>query len=281
MRRWSVADLMGRPAECRECRQPFTTQVIRGHTTVRCDPCRERPRKPCVCRWCREPFKPKRSDRRAFCSRDCSFAEQTAMAQAAHAAIPRATKPAAPPAVSCKVHFTNCERCGSLTSSPRRNTRFCSIACTKAAAKDRLIAERTAPRPCKACGESFSPEYGCKRRLFCSSACNKDFGRRATRSARRVRIGASLVAVDPFAVFERDGWCCRACGVVTPKALRGTFEPDAPELDHVLPLARGGGHTYKNTQLLCRACNRLKSDKHPSQFVCSAVPVSPTSGHSF
>jgi 5-methylcytosine-specific restriction endonuclease McrA len=92
---------------------------------------------------------------------------------------------------------------------------------------------------------------------------------------RRLRLGAPLTTVDPFTVFDRDGWRCRACGTVTPKELRGTIEPNAPELDHVVPLAMGGGHTYKNTQLLCRSCNRLKSDKHPSLFVYEAALAMP------
>lgn len=43
-------------------------------------------------------------------------------------------------------------------------------------------------------------------------------------------------------------------------ALRGSKNHQAPELDHIIPLSRGGSHTYKNTQLSCRSCNQLKRD---------------------
>jgi hypothetical protein len=36
--------------------------------------------------------------------------------------------------------------------------------------------------------------------------------------------------------------------------------PNAPTIDHRLPLKAHGGHTRKNTQLLCRQCNLEKND---------------------
>jgi 5-methylcytosine-specific restriction endonuclease McrA len=67
-------------------------------------------------------------------------------------------------------------------------------------------------------------------------------------------------SVDPFRIFERDGWRCQACLIETPKSLRGTRLDNAPELDHVVQLAKGGEHSEKNCQLLCRLCNIDKSD---------------------
>ncbi len=66
---------------------------------------------------------------------------------------------------------------------------------------------------------------------------------------------------DPILALDRDGWRCQICGVKTPKKLRGTFKPNAPELDHIIPLAQGGAHSPANTQCACRACNLDKSDK--------------------
>lgn len=71
---------------------------------------------------------------------------------------------------------------------------------------------------------------------------------------------AHVEAVNPTVVFERDGWRCRNCRCKTPQALRGTYKSNAPELDHIVPLARGGEHSYRNTQLLCRKCNGEKAD---------------------
>jgi len=86
--------------------------------------------------------------------------------------------------------------------------------------------------------------------------------RRKHKSVRRARIrgGKQLESFDPFEVFDRDNWHCKTCGVRTPKNKRGSFDDDAPELDHITPLSKGGVHTRANTQCLCRKCNGTKSD---------------------
>lgn len=68
-------------------------------------------------------------------------------------------------------------------------------------------------------------------------------------------------------VFLRDGWSCRACGIPTPTELRGLHAHNSPELDHVIPLSRGGDHSVENTQCLCRSCNLLKSNRTMNEFV--------------
>ena len=35
----------------------------------------------------------------------------------------------------------------------------------------------------------------------------------------------------------------------------------SPELDHIIPLSKGGAHTPENTQCVCRQCNSEKADK--------------------
>lgn len=34
-----------------------------------------------------------------------------------------------------------------------------------------------------------------------------------------------------------------------------------PTLDHIIPLARGGAHSLRNIQLMCRSCNSSKGSK--------------------
>lgn len=75
-----------------------------------------------------------------------------------------------------------------------------------------------------------------------------------------MKFGGEVERVDKLRVFERDGWRCRICNIKTPRSLMGTKDGRAPELDHALPLSRGGAHSYANTQLACASCNRLKRD---------------------
>lgn len=54
-----------------------------------------------------------------------------------------------------------------------------------------------------------------------------------------------------FAIYERDGYRCRICGRKTNDL----------EIDHIIPIAKGGKSTYDNLQTLCHRCNYNKGDK--------------------
>jgi len=49
------------------------------------------------------------------------------------------------------------------------------------------------------------------------------------------------------AVFERDGFKCRVCG-----------SDQRIELDHIVPISKGGPSTLENLQPLCKPCNLAK-----------------------
>jgi HNH endonuclease len=100
--------------------------------------------------------------------------------------------------------------------------------------------------------------------VFCSDRCNARWDKRVaggTYKQRIERYGGKFYSFNPLAVLERDGWLCQSCGVETPKELRGTFESNAPELDHIVPVSKAGDHSMSNTQCLCRSCNNKKSNK--------------------
>ncbi len=57
---------------------------------------------------------------------------------------------------------------------------------------------------------------------------------------------------DPIrrAVLARDQYRCRSCG-----------SQSYLELDHIIPLSRGGATSYENLQVLCRYCNLSKGNR--------------------
>ena len=59
-------------------------------------------------------------------------------------------------------------------------------------------------------------------------------------------------------ILERDGWVCQLCGIATPRELRGSIHPHAPEVDHIIPRSRDGSDEPENLRCLCRACNQDK-----------------------
>jgi 5-methylcytosine-specific restriction endonuclease McrA len=71
---------------------------------------------------------------------------------------------------------------------------------------------------------------------------------------RAIEREVFVEAVDPRVVFDRDQGMCGICS-----------EPVDPmsqwEIDHVIPILRGGLHAYANVQLAHRRCNRSKGAK--------------------
>lgn len=57
-----------------------------------------------------------------------------------------------------------------------------------------------------------------------------------------------------FDIMRRDGHRCRLCGLTAADGVR-------LEVDHIIPVAKGGKTTKENLWLLCKPCNGGKSDK--------------------
>lgn len=120
---------------------------------------------------------------------------------------------------------------------------------------------------CLVCGSYTKYTFG-RSRKYCSKKCYKstDSYRLQLKVSRLKRKalerGASVgYKINPIDIFNRDNWTCKICNCHTPEHKRGSYDDDAPELDHIYPLSKGGAHTFDNVQLLCRACNATKSDK--------------------
>ena len=164
-----------------------------------------------------------------------------------------------------------CIICGVVI--PSKKHAYCSVECEKKNARrkayvydkaKKVLKERT----CKECGEPFLPEYGNKRRAFCSQDCSERYGGRVGKAVRRAKAyqADEIEYFNPIYILKRDKWTCYICGSATPKRLRGTKEPNAPEVDHVIPLARGGTHTEANVRCICRECNIRKGAKLLSEM---------------
>jgi hypothetical protein len=65
-------------------------------------------------------------------------------------------------------------------------------------------------------------------------------------------------------VIRRDDYRCRVCDE--------HVRDDEVEFDHVIPHAKGGPMSVENIRLLCRACNRKKSDSL-GQILRSEEPI--------
>lgn len=75
------------------------------------------------------------------------------------------------------------------------------------------------------------------------------------RRALKENAEGAHTAEDRAAIFARDGGVCRVCGSARRLAL-----------DHIVPLARGGGNGPENLQTLCRSCNSSKGAKTQEEW---------------
>lgn len=58
-----------------------------------------------------------------------------------------------------------------------------------------------------------------------------------------------------FSIYKRDGYRCRMCGISDRFANL--------EVDHIIPISKGGKSTYDNLQTLCHRCNVQKGNSMP------------------
>jgi hypothetical protein len=169
-----------------------------------------------------------------------------------------------------------CTDCGEACSPGRGNHRYC-VACKAKrvpAPKPKKVryarvtktpyVMRIRERPktrvfiagvCPCCRESFVA-FAWTGSRYCSPECRIQLERQSRRN-RQVAAEKS----EPIyrrKVFERDNWTCRLCRKpVQQDAL--VPHPKAPTVDHILPLALGGSHTYMNVQCAHFICNSKKS----------------------
>ena len=178
-----------------------------------------------------------------------------------------------------------CTKCGSEKKILWRSvSQMGECSCIKTERKARKETEKVLafwdelqkPRPlfkdfvvasCRNCGKPFVKE-GQSR--FCSDKCRKSSSKaqRYRHDDRRLRrMNASEcdnITLD--ALINRDGLNCWICG--EPCDLEDSFWIDKtfyagnryPSIDHVIPLAKGGTHTWDNVRVAHRICNSIKGD---------------------
>lgn len=113
---------------------------------------------------------------------------------------------------------------------------------------------------CVVCGKEFKgSRFNAKT---CSKKCNHAYCS-ATRKARYRNLqqkGLYDYSITLETVYEKFGGECNYCH----KKLDFNCDKlsnDYPSIDHMIPLSKGGSHTWDNVQLLCRRCNFKKGAK--------------------
>lgn len=90
---------------------------------------------------------------------------------------------------------------------------------------------------CKSCGRVFK-DSDFKLCPYCSNQLSTREGRQPIPSKLRHKV------------FKRDGYRCVECGA--------SKDETTLEIDHIIPVSKGGTNDFNNLQTLCKACNRGK-----------------------
>lgn len=200
---------------------------------------------PCICKNCGKEFIPKASDRISYCSRECAFEHKKAK--------PNRTG----------IIINHCD-CGVIIKPKQKYCDECRKESERIRVKETAKQKHTANikfKTCKQCGTVFIPEYGAKRRYFCSDICLRKYGRKQGKRKRKAVLKqVKHVAYNDMYIFKRDKWICQLCGKkVNPKWVGN--HPLAPTIDHIIPISLGGADAPYNVQLAHRDCNKIKSNR--------------------
>ena len=124
------------------------------------------------------------------------------------------------------------------------------------------------PKACAECGKEFIPQR--LNRRYCSIQCSNKHENRKKETSRRVKItknGTVDWSISIEKLINKDKNRCHICGGKTNANdhmnVNGVFiaGPKYPSIDHVVPLSKGGTHTWDNVKLAHMSCNTVKSDK--------------------
>lgn len=175
-----------------------------------------------------------------------------------------------------KTYELNCLNCGQSFVSKNKDKRTCSYECMLDHGK-KIRESNYIPKDkvCKNCGIKFTTQYGKTNEEFCSNKCrrrmNNSKQRLYNKNVRMLRIinnGRIDKNITLDSLIVRDNGVCHICSNKVDKDDYMTNDGGYliygnmyPSIDHVIPIAKGGTHTWDNVKLAHRLCNSLKGDR--------------------
>lgn len=131
-------------------------------------------------------------------------------------------------------------------------------------------------KTCQTCGTSFSVDVGWKKGRFCEDCYQKrqtarnlhayrnDPIARAkqiiwSQNTRAARLKIEPIPLDQGVSLLMDTKECPYC--LLPNSDDVVFE-----IDHIIPVSRGGTNDMSNIQVCCQWCNGIKKNKPEAEF---------------
>lgn len=141
-----------------------------------------------------------------------------------------------------------------------------------------MVVEQIGFETCGVCGSFY---YSKKKRMYCPDCARRKANRKDKR-LKRLKDAIVDKSISLESLAQRDGNVCWLCGGIVDwndieqrenAKIAGDFYPS---IDHVIPLAAGGLHSWDNVRLAHRRCNYLKSDSLDIPQVGAMLPYGGT-----
>lgn len=262
-----------RKGNCIQCGKPFEQVYISGSKQKYCNKkCadrasyeRQKKKHKRICKKCNKRFNTSiKNDE--FCGMDCSNNYIMKRECISCGNIFKGTRRVKYCSEECRKEIRVCPVCNEkFKELPHSKTIYCSDNCHK----ESISLYRS---NCIECGTRFKGRKS-RANLFCSRECyHKSLGNNGWvphktinsttdygSKKRAKKYGVEVENINIKEVFERDEWVCGICNEKVDKNIPYPNSQSA-SLDHVIPMSKGGGHTYDNVQLSHLRCNLRKSN---------------------
>lgn len=244
---------------CKTCGKQWesTRSRAREYCSKQCQFESMRSKQTFVCRGCGKEFKPKSNEYNKYCSRDCALRNRglsLAMLENYERQIEAGNKRrAVKKLIRLLTNIKACPVCGNKFWA-KGSRKYCSDTCFQAARPR----PETLHRVCEHCGKEY--ETTNNNQLYCSDRC----GHRVHDQLKDLRRRSNMQDNGPIdkgitieKLIKRDKKTCHICGgKVDPKS--DSNDGMYPTIDHIVPLSKGGTHTWDNVALAHRKCNTIK-----------------------
>lgn len=122
---------------------------------------------------------------------------------------------------------------------------------------------------CEDCGQvgGFNPF----KAFICPSCAFKrmSISRHEGQAKRQAAMRAGDRSIHWRPIGDRDNWICHLCDRSVPKAVGSSKKRNGATVDHLVPLADGGQHSWENVALAHWSCNisrGARSSEHGVQL---------------
>lgn len=149
-----------------------------------------------------------------------------------------------------------CPICGKEFEAALVN-KYCSKTCKARFGHHKGKYKQPTEKKCVICGKVFKSIRDDAK--TCSKECRYhrnrvDRNKRYKKLKEQGLFDENVVLINVFNKFDGKCQCCKK-----ELSFDGShLEDDYPSIDHIIPLSKGGTHTWDNVQLLCRKCNYTK-----------------------